>query len=248
MALDISRIPRDGEICRIEPDAAMGGPSPTDRDEMKWGSDMQLFTRQLMTAGPEAEAAAWATEMAAAASAKMGTEVALWAAGFGAPRGAMAFTARVDGLADLMAKAAPLAGDADYQAKVAKGAAIVVGPPQDSLATPLHGDLGDPPPVGAMAVVTNAVIANGQYAEAVGWGIDVAQHVTSLTGMPVGLMMQEYGTFGQLTWIGIGADAAAVDASATATNGDADYIKKMSASGNLFVPGSGSRSLVTRVA
>ncbi|MGA7757379.1 MAG: hypothetical protein WBL31_06995 [Ilumatobacteraceae bacterium] len=209
---------------------------------------MQLFTRQLMTAGPEAEAAAWATEMAAAASAKMGTEVALWAAGFGAPRGAMAFTARVDGLADLMAKAAPLAGDADYQAKVAKGAAIVVGPPQDSLATPLHGDLGDPPPVGAMAVVTNAVIANGQYAEAVGWGIDVAQHVTSLTGMPVGLMMQEYGTFGQLTWIGIGADAAAVDASATATNGDADYIKKMSASGNLFVPGSGSRSLVTRVA
>ena len=98
------------------------------------------------------------------------------------------------------------------------------------------------------AVVTNAVIANGQYAEAVGWGIDVAQHVTTLTGMPVGLMMQEYGTFGQLTWIGIGADAAAIDASAAATNGDAEYIKKMSAAGNLFVPGSGQRSLATRVA
>jgi hypothetical protein len=226
----------------------MGGPSPTDHKHDEMGINMQLFTRQLMTAGPEAEAAAWAIEMAAASSAKMGTEVALWAAGFGAPRGAMAFTMRVDGLADLQAKAAPLAGDADYQAKLAQGAAIVVGPPQDSLATPLHGDLGDPPPVGAMAVVTNAVIANGQYAEAVGWGIDVAQHVTSLTGMPVGLMMQEYGTFGQLTWIGIGADAAAVDASAAATNGDAEYIQKMSASGDLFVPGSGSRSLATRVA
>lgn len=209
---------------------------------------MQLFTRQLMTSGPEADSAAWATEMAAAASATMGTEVALWAAGFGAPVGAIAFTMRVEGIADLMAKAAPLAGDADYQAKLAKGADIVVGPPQDSLATPLHGDLGDPPPVGSMAIVTNAVIANGQYAEAVGWGIDVAQHVTSLTGMPVGLMMQEYGTFGQLTWIGIGADAAAIDASAAATNGDADYIKKLSAAGNLFVPGSGHRSLATRVA
>jgi len=193
-------------------------------------------------------AVAQAIEMAAASSAKMGTEVALWAAGFGAPRGAMAFTMRVDGLADLQAKAAPLAADADYQAKLAKGSAVVVGPPQDSLATPLHGDLGDPPPVGSMAVVTNAVIANGQYAEAVGWGIDVAQHVTSVTGMPVGLMMQEYGVFGQLTWIGIGADAAAIDASAAASNGDAEYIKKLSAAGNLFVPGSGHRSLVTRVA
>ena len=209
---------------------------------------MQLFTRQLMTAGPEAEAAAWATEMAAAASATMGTEVALWAAGFGAPIGAMAFTMRVEGIADLMAKAAPLAGDADYQAKLAEGADIVVGPPQDSLATPLHGDLGDPPPVGAMATVTNAVIANGQYAEAVAWGIDVAQHVTSLTGMPVSLMMQEYGDFGQLTWIGIASDAAAIDASAAATNVDAEYIKKLSAAGNLFVPGSGHRSLATRVA
>ena len=215
---------------------------------MRMGINMQLFTRQLMTAGPEAEAGAWAAEMAAVVSAKMGTEVALWAAGFGAPIGAFAFTIRVEGIADLMAKAAPLDGDADYQAKLAKGADIMVGPPQDSLATPLHGDLGDPPPVGAMAVVTNAVIANGQYAEAVGWGIDVAQHVTTLTGMPVGLMMQEYGTFGQLTWIGIGADAAAIDASAAATNGDAEYIKKMSAAGNLFVPGSGQRSLVTRVA
>jgi len=226
----------------------MGGPSPTDHDEMRMGINMQLFTRQLMTTGPEAEAGVWAAEMAAAVSAKMGTEVSLWAAGFGAPIGAFAFTIRVDGIADLMAKAAPLADDADYLAKLAKGADLVVGPPQDSLATPLHGDLGDPPPVGAMAVVTNAVIANGQYAEAVGWGIDVAQHVTTLTGMPVGLMMQEYGTFGQLTWVGIAADAAAVDASAAATNGDAEYIKKLSAAGNLFVPGSGHRSLVTRVA
>ncbi len=209
---------------------------------------MQLFTRQLMTGGPEAEASTWASEMAAAASATMGTEVALWAVSFGAPVGAIAFTMRVDGIADLLAKAAPLAGDAGYQAKLAKGATIMVGAPEDSLATPLHGELGDPPPVGSMAVVTNAVVANGKYAEAVGWGIDVAQHVTSLSGMPVALLMQEYGAFGQLTWIGIGADAAAIDASATATNGDADYINKLSAAGDLFVPGSGHRTLATRMA
>lgn len=212
------------------------------------GIHMQLFTRQLVTTGTEADSLAWATEIASVASATMGAEIAVWSAAFGAPVGAFAFTMRVEGVADLMEKAAPLADDAAYQAALAKGAEIMVGPPEDRLATPLSGELGDPPPVGAWAVVTNAVIANGKYEEAVGWGIDVAEHVTSVSGMPVGLMMQEYGTFGQLTWIGVGADAAAVDASAAATNGDAAYIKKLSAAGELFVPGSGQRSLVTRVA
>ena len=178
------------------------------------GISMQLFTRQVMTAGPRDAALAWAIEIRAAASEGMGTEVGLWAASFGAPLGAMAFTARVDGVADLMSRAAPMQADADYMKLVAKGAEFSAAPPQDSLATPLMGELGDAPPVGSFAVVTNAQIANGKFAEAVGWGIDVATHVTTLTGMPVGLMMQEYGPFGTLTWIGIGADAAAVDASA----------------------------------
>ena len=212
------------------------------------GITMQLFTRQVMTAGAPGAALEWATEIRAAASAGMGTEIGLWVGGFGVPIGAMAFTARVEGIADLVTRATPLQEDAAYGALLAKGAEFMVAPPQDSLATPLHGELGDPPPPGSFAVVTNAQIANGKFAEAVGWGIDVADHVTSLTGMPVGMMMQEYGPFGMLTWIGIGADAAAVDAAAAASRGDADYIGKLSASADLFVPGSGSRVLLTRVA
>lgn len=209
---------------------------------------MQLFTRQVMTGGPPGAAIAWAIDMAGEATAKMGTEVALWSAGFGAPIGSMAFTVRVEGIADLTTRAASLADDADYNAKLAAGDDFMLAPPTDSLASPLHGDLGDAPPVGSYAVVTNAQIANGQYAEAVGWGIDVAQHVTSLTDMPVGVMMQEYGPFGTLTFIGVSADAAGVDASAAATNGDADYIAKLSAAGDLFVPGSGQRMLAVRIA
>lgn len=209
---------------------------------------MQLFSRQLLLTGPVADYSAWAIGMAAEASSKMGTEVALWSVGIGLPVGSVAFTMRVEGLADLMGKVAPLAEDADYQAKVAAGADFVAAPPTDSLASPLHGEPGDPPPVGSFAVVTNAQIANGKYAEAVGWGIDVAEHVTSLTGMPVMLLMQEFGPFGTLTWIGGSPDAAGVDASSAATNGDADYLAKLSAAGDLFVPGSGQRAVVTRIA
>lgn len=207
---------------------------------------MQLFTRQLMTVGTSA--VDWATNIRAAASSGMGTEIALWAVGFGAPIGTLAFTARVDGIADLATKAAPLADDAAYADLLAAGADLMAGPPIDSLATPVHGELGDPPPVGSYASVTNATIANGKYAEAIGWGIDVAQHVTSLTDMPVGLLTQDFGPFGVLTWIGVSADAAGIDRSARATNGDAEYISKLSAAGDLFVPGSGTRALVTRIA
>jgi len=45
-----------------------------------------------------------------------------------------------------------------------------------------------------------------------------------------------------------GADAAAVDAFAAATAGDADYMAELSAAGDLLVPGPGHRSLATRVA
>ena len=38
MTLDSSPLSRDGEIGRVDPDATMGGPSPTDHDDMKWGT------------------------------------------------------------------------------------------------------------------------------------------------------------------------------------------------------------------
>ena len=107
--------------------------------------------------------------------------------------------------------------------------------------------LGDAPPVGSVAVITTAVIAAGKYGDGVGWGLDVAAHVTKVSGMPVGFYSDLYGTFGQVTWIGVAADSAAVDASNANFNVDPEYLAKLSASGGLFVEGSGHRSLATRL-
>jgi hypothetical protein len=181
-------------------------------------------------------------------SEKVGQDVALWSAGFGAPVGAMAYAMRVDGLAGLQAMTASLATDEEYQAKLAKGRDLMAGPAEDSMAQPIHGELGDPPPVGSFAMITTAVIGNGAYAEAIAWGVDMAQHAERVSGMPTMFLMNSFGTFGQVTWIGIGADAAAVDAAGQQLNSDADYMAKLGAAGNLFVPASGHRSLLTRVA
>lgn len=209
---------------------------------------MQLFSRSVVFAGPIPEVTGYATDMRAFVSERSGREIALWSVMFGAPLGTMVYTLRVDGLADLQAATATFITDAEYHAKLAEGRHFVAGPAEDNLATPIHGELGNPPPVGSIAVVTSAVIGNGAYAEAVAWGIDIAQHVEQVAGTPTVFLMSDYGTFGQVTWIGVTADAAAADAAGQAINGDAAYIGKLGDAGRLFVPGSGHRTLLSRIA
>ena len=101
--------------------------------------------------------------------------------------------------------------------------------------------------MGSLAVVTSAVMANGRYADAIGWGVDVAQHVEKLTGMTTAFLTNEFGPFGRVTWIGVLPNAAAADASSATVNGDADYLTKLHHAADLFLPGSGHRTLLTRV-
>ena len=209
---------------------------------------MDLFSRNVLLTGAPGAYMAYATEMRTYVSDKLGQEIALWSVGFGAPRGAMTYTARVDGLAGVQAMNATLADDADYMAKLATGATMGGGAAEDSLMQPLHGEMGDPPPVGSVATVTTAVVGNGAYADAIGWGIEMAQLVESIGGTPTIFGMSAFGTFGQVAWINVAADAAAADAAGQAVNSNADYMGRLSAIGGLFVPASGHRSLAIRVA
>ncbi len=209
---------------------------------------MDLFSRSVLLTGAPAEYMTYAADMRSYVSDKVGQEIALWSVAFGAPRGTMTYTARVDGLAGVHAMNTTLLGDADYMAKLGAGAAMGGGMAEDTLLQPLHGELGDPPPVGSVATVTTAVVGNGAYADAVGWGIETAQLVESISGTPTVFGMSAFGTFGQVTWINIAADAAAADAAGQAVNANADYMGRLSAIGGLFVPASGHRALAIRVA
>jgi hypothetical protein len=209
---------------------------------------MDLFSRTVMLTGAPTAYMAYATEMRSYVSEQLGQEIALWSVSFGAPRGTMTYTARVDGLAGVQAMNAKLLGNAEYMSKLETGATLGGGAANDSLMQPIHGEMGDHPPVGSVATVTTAVIANGAYGEAIGWGVEMAQLVERIAGTPTVFGMSAFGTFGQVTWINVSADAAAADTSGNTVNADPDYMGRLSAVGDLFVPGSGHRSLAMRVA
>jgi len=208
---------------------------------------MYLFSRVVHLAGPPAEIVPWAIDMRNHVASVTGRDIALWVAQFGAPVGSFVYSMRVEGLADLASATESLTADPEYHAKIAAAAPFAGSPAEDNLARPLHGELGDSPPVGAVATVTTAAIA-GRYVDAVTWSIDIARHVESLIGTPVMFLSNEYGQFGSVSWIGVSADAAAADAAADAVNGDAAYIAKLEAATGLFEPGSSTRVLLTRIA
>lgn len=211
---------------------------------------MKLFSRRVHMVGPPAETMAYATDMCAFVNERVGREIALWSAVFGVPLGTMMFTMRVEGVADLTAATGALLADPEYHAKIAAGAAFAGAmPPEDSLGTPIRGELGSAaPPVGTYAAVTTAQISNGKYAEAFGWAVEVAEQVESTTGMPTMVLASQYGPFGTVNWIAAGADAAGVDAANAALMADEGYMKMLGAAGELFLPGSGQQALIVRVA
>jgi hypothetical protein len=209
---------------------------------------MQLFSRSVMLVGPYSETMAFASDMRQFVSDQTDREVALWSVMFGAPLGTTVYTARVEGLADLQAIGATLLGHPEYHTKLASGREFSGGPPVDQLSTPIHGELGDAPPVGSVAIVTTAAIANGAYAEAIGWSVDIAQYVEGVTGFRTTFLTDDFGPFGQVRWIGVAPDAAAADTAAQKLNADAGYLGKLAAAGQLFAEGSGHRGLATRVA
>lgn len=210
---------------------------------------MYLYSRLMTLQGPIPETMGWVNEATNYVNANSDLSVTAWSASFGHPLGTVGWSAMVEGRAQLTASTAGLLADPSYHTLVARAADWTVAPPQDFLRNMVHGAPGPdgPPPVGSVALMTTAVIAGGKYAEGMAWGVEIAQHTEKVSGMPVAFLADSYGTFGQVTWISIGADAAALDAAEAAINGDPEYMQKLGAVGELFVPGSGHRSSLVRI-
>lgn len=210
---------------------------------------MYLFSRVVTLAGPPAASTAFAIEMRQYVADATGRDIALWSAGFGAPLGTVSFAMRVEGLADLQALSEPLLADPGYHERLAAGQQFDGGPATDSLAQPILGELGDAsPPVGSVAMVTTATMNAGRYGKGIAWGIDIAKHVSAVGGMPTMFLTGSFGQFGSVAWIAVAPDMAAVDAAGAAVNSDPAYLGMLDDAGDLFLPGSGNRVLMTRIA
>ena len=208
---------------------------------------MLLFSRVATPTGSPRKTVAWASGMTEYVNAHSDLDVTLWSGTFGYPVGTLAWSTIVESQVALAESTSKLLADDGYFDLIEQAEGLFTTPPQDILRELVFGEPSDPPPIGAVATITTATALVDRMADAVGWGVEIAQYVTEATAAPVAVLTNVYGQMGELAWIGVQPDLAAAEAARTKLAGDADYLARLAPTKDLFVPASGHISQVTRL-
>ena len=170
-----------------------------------------------------------------------------WQSTFGYPLGTVAWSTVADSQATLSAAMGSLIAQDEFLDHLDAGAELVAAPGQDLLREIVYGTPSDPPPIGAIATVTNATAMVDRLGDAMMWAIEIAQHIENVIGSPIAVTRDVFGTIGGITWIGVAPDVAAADAAAGKMAADADYLSKVAGSKDLFITGSGRSGQLIRI-
>lgn len=208
---------------------------------------MLLFSRVVTPTGSPRKTMAWAFGMTEYVNSHSDLDFSLWSGTFGYPVGTLAWSTTVESQVALAESTAKLLADDGYFDLIEQAQDIVLTPPHDILRELVFGEPSDPPPIGAVATITTATALVDRMADAVGWGVEIAQYVTEATGAPVAVLTNVFGQMGELAWIGVQPDLAAAEAARTKLAGDADYLARLAPTKDLFVPASGHISQATRL-
>ena len=85
-------------------------------------------------------------------------------------------------------------------------------------------------------------------APALGFAVDIAQHIENVVGSPIIVLTSMYGAMGGIAWIGVQPDMEAADASRAKLLADSSYLDRLTKTKDLFIPGSGHMSQSVRLA
>ena len=210
---------------------------------------MFQFARILTLQGDTRQTMAWAAEITGYVNEHSDLDVSLWGSVFGYPVGTVGWSTMVEGRAQLAAETDKLAADDSYLDMVAAAQEWVTTPAEDVFRSVVVGGPGEEPPaVGSVASVTQAVAATGKMPDAMAWAADMAEYGSGVAGTQISLLVNAYGDFGGMAFISLAADMAAADEMAATVRADAGYLDRIKASEGLFVDGSAHQSLLRRLA
>lgn len=198
---------------------------------------MYVFQRQLRVVGG-ANAIGWAMEVTHRVQETSDMPVALWLGQAGFPTGTIAWSAPVDGMAELGAMNDKLQAD-DTLTKliVDHGRDYVADVMPDRLSIIIHGEITGAAPIGSYisGVVANA--APGQWGAAAAWAPKIAEMYGEITGKPVVVTTTTAGNMGEFSWYVRHEDGASIDAAVAATLMHEGYNAELDKSGDYFQPG-----------
>lgn len=208
---------------------------------------MYLFVRT-RSAVPERifEATVWATEMAEQVSGITGLRIAANQVEYGAPLNSFSWSTTVGSYAEMGAAREKLFADPGYLESIQAASGLFEGPPEDSLID-IIATAGDGGHRGGFASMITTQCAAGKIGEAMAFGVDIMNHVSAVTGRDGVFGRSMHGPWAGVGWITLSDSLDEVDAFNAALEADPDYLTKVDASKDLFLPGSGVGRLTRRI-
>ncbi len=177
-----------------------------------------------------------------------GVPVSVWTGLYGAPMGTIVWSSQVESFATIASVGQKLEESADYLEKVAGAGAsglFITGSLENRLANVVH-QAGTPGAIEYVSTLT-ATTNLGRAADAMAFGVEMADFVNGLTGSAVSFAVNTFSTVGQVTWFAGYEDASAVDDAQAAIAASAEYAERASGAADLFVPGTGEMVLAQRL-
>ena len=191
------------------------------------------------------EAVPSAVDIAGKATEITGLDVHVWNVRFGQPTGTIMWSVRLDSQAQLFEATEKMMGDATYVDLSMSLGELFEGPTTDQLVRIVSGTPTESP--AKYISTTQAVMANGHYAEAIAFGAEMQAFVGDALGHPTVFGAATYGGFADVLWL-TGTDTMAeIDAAADWLATDADYQTRVQSAGDLFVEGTGQNGLLERL-
>jgi hypothetical protein len=189
----------------------------------------------------------WTGEITEMGRKVTGTQIDAWSAVLSPELGTVVWSMWAESMAQIQGAGDQLAADSAYLKLVEKGADYFDGPAADGLATLVHGELNLDDNSAEYVGVATATLATGQLQTGVAAGIEIADHVTKVTGDNTLFVVNSTGIFGGVAWITPAADVTALDAGESALMADAEWLPLLDRVGGSFNPGA-AQSIFRRLA
>lgn len=202
---------------------------------------MYTFSRRRVALPAHAiEAAAAAIEATAAAQEITGLPMSTWVTWLSPDSGTVVWSATGERLTDLESAFDKLAVDQGFQQLVAAYDRLFVGPVEDSLAKVVYGDpITIPGSIPEYASVVRSTARNGRVREALSAGVQLAQHATEVTHVPMSFLVEVTGAFGGVRWVSGGSSVGEVEHSLAELTDDLGWLELVDSVGPVF--GEGTR-------
>lgn len=199
---------------------------------------MYLFTRAgRFGPGATRDVVSFVGEVTEKARQDTGLDLHAWTATMSPELGTVVWAAFVQDLEHLEQAADKLAASDSFTDLLDRGAKLFVGPVTDGLAQVVAGEFDPSAPTPHYVTSARAVAANGHLRAALDGGVEIAEAVTRITGVPSLFLVSSTGPYGGCAWTNGFADIGQLEHAESALMADSGWIDLIDRVGSAYGPG-----------